>query len=264
MTEAFTSALMLTVLFGGIGWFLKWLIWDGTKTAFSGAEYGRKFSAYIMFFTIIGSAHNFIRKDFIDAVFSLIITIILFPTVAYGVGYIFGFIKLSRRGQAENSTGVESGRAESVATDDHWEQAYKEVNGGERVTAIWARAFSEADGDENKAKARYLSMRFAQLSKSNTDKGYSVNDGRQTTAKSTLTPQPIRSSNEAPVPEDAQCPNCKSLISSKSIECWRCKAAFGENSAWKPLHPYPEEMNNVKVQKQHEEAIERRKKRLSE
>lgn len=57
--------------------------------------------------------------------------------------------------------------------DDHWEQAYKEVNGGERVTAVWARAFSEADGDENKAKARYVSMRVEQFSTANADNGHS-------------------------------------------------------------------------------------------
>jgi len=47
--------------------------------------------------------------------------------------------------------------------DDHWERAFKEVNGGERVAATWARAFSEADGDENKAKARYMKLRVENL-----------------------------------------------------------------------------------------------------
>jgi len=50
-----------------------------------------------------------------------------------------------------------------VKSDDHWEQAFKEVNGGERVATIWTRAFSEADGDENKSKALYLKYRINQL-----------------------------------------------------------------------------------------------------
>ena len=96
------------------------------------------------------------------------------------------------------------------------------------------------------------------------DQNISNNLGRQTTEKSAVTSPSFRSNNEAPDYPDARCPNCKSLILSDSIECWKCKAAFGENSAWKPLHLSPEELNNATLQKQHEEAIDRRKKRLQE
>ena len=58
----------------------------------------------------------------------------------------------------------------SSIEDKYWEQASHEFDVGDRVVAIWARAFSEADGDENKAKARYLMMRVEQLSSTNADK----------------------------------------------------------------------------------------------
>ena len=51
----------------------------------------------------------------------------------------------------------------SSIEDKYWEQAFHEFNVGDRAVAIWARAFSEAEGDENKAKARYLMMRAIQL-----------------------------------------------------------------------------------------------------
>lgn len=51
----------------------------------------------------------------------------------------------------------------SPIEDKYWEQAFHEFNVGDRAVAIWARAFSEAEGDENKAKARYLMMRAIQL-----------------------------------------------------------------------------------------------------
>ena len=53
--------------------------------------------------------------------------------------------------------------------------------------------------------------------------------------KSGLSDLNIKKKPEAPENPDAKCPNCKSLILLNSTSCWKCKAEFGENSAWKPL-----------------------------
>jgi hypothetical protein len=53
--------------------------------------------------------------------------------------------------------------------------------------------------------------------------------------KSGLSEFDIKSKPEAYQNPDAQCPNCESLILLNSTSCWKCKAEFGENSAWKPL-----------------------------
>lgn len=45
-----------------------------------------------------------------------------------------------------------------------WEQVSEEIKRGERVDSLWARAFSDADGDTNKANARYIKLRVEQLS----------------------------------------------------------------------------------------------------
>ena len=47
--------------------------------------------------------------------------------------------------------------------DALWEQVSNELKSGKRVDALWARAFADADGDSNKANARYLKLRFDQL-----------------------------------------------------------------------------------------------------
>lgn len=47
-----------------------------------------------------------------------------------------------------------------------WEQVSEEIKRGERVDSLWARAFSDADGDANKANARYIKLRVKQLAKS--------------------------------------------------------------------------------------------------
>ncbi len=45
--------------------------------------------------------------------------------------------------------------------------AFQEVNSGNTVQGLWAKCFAEADGDENKTKARYLTARAGQLGAEN-------------------------------------------------------------------------------------------------
>ncbi len=47
--------------------------------------------------------------------------------------------------------------------DDFYEKAFDEVQGKGLKKAIWARALSENDGDENKAKAAYIRRRVLEL-----------------------------------------------------------------------------------------------------
>jgi hypothetical protein len=51
----------------------------------------------------------------------------------------------------------------NVADSTIWDQVSEEVNSGKRVDSLWTRAFSEADGDSNKANARYIKLRFDQI-----------------------------------------------------------------------------------------------------
>lgn len=44
-----------------------------------------------------------------------------------------------------------------------WEQVSEEIKKGQRIDSLWTRAFSEADGDNNKANARYIKLRVDQL-----------------------------------------------------------------------------------------------------
>ena len=52
-------------------------------------------------------------------------------------------------------------------TDDAlWEQVSAEFKNGNKVDSLWMRAFSESDGNTNKANARYIKLRVEQLAKS--------------------------------------------------------------------------------------------------
>ena len=51
----------------------------------------------------------------------------------------------------------------SVADSIIWDQVSEEVKSGKMVDSLWTRAFSESDGDSNKANARYIKLRFDQI-----------------------------------------------------------------------------------------------------
>lgn len=58
-----------------------------------------------------------------------------------------------------------SNATDSINTADSsiWDQVSEEVMSGQRVDSLWTRAFSESDGDPNKANARYIKLRFEQI-----------------------------------------------------------------------------------------------------
>lgn len=47
-----------------------------------------------------------------------------------------------------------------------WEKVSEEIKNGERIDSLWTRAFAEADGDNNKANARYIKLRLEQIKNS--------------------------------------------------------------------------------------------------
>jgi len=53
--------------------------------------------------------------------------------------------------------------AELAKEDAAYEQALNEVESNTMEKALWARAFSEANGDENRAKAQYIKRRVSQM-----------------------------------------------------------------------------------------------------
>jgi hypothetical protein len=105
--------------------------------------------------TALGYLNSSSKLDLIASVI-----VMLIPKVGL---YFYCKSQLERSYSFSKSGNLVAEEGLTEQSDDHWERAYNEVNGGERVTAIWARAFSEADGDESKAKALYLKYRINQL-----------------------------------------------------------------------------------------------------
>ncbi len=55
-----------------------------------------------------------------------------------------------------------------MSNDEIYEQIDKELNGGGLIRGLWTRVYAEVDGDEAKAKARYIKARAEQLLPHNT------------------------------------------------------------------------------------------------
>jgi uncharacterized membrane protein YhaH (DUF805 family) len=64
---------------------------------------------------------------------------------------------------APNSSAMRANSIDPADEDAFYEQAFKELEDGERVVAAWSRAFAEAVGDEQKAKALYIQSRVLTL-----------------------------------------------------------------------------------------------------
>jgi hypothetical protein len=58
---------------------------------------------------------------------------------------------------------LQSPRHPVEAGDDDFARALDELESGATVKSAWARAFAETDGDQSKAKARYIAVRAQQL-----------------------------------------------------------------------------------------------------
>ena len=80
--------------------------------------------------------------------------------IGLALGYYLFFKKQVEGNLNENNS---SKSLTDDIEDKTWEMALLEINGGKRVEGIWARAYAEADGDESKAKAKYLKIRVEQI-----------------------------------------------------------------------------------------------------
>jgi hypothetical protein len=190
------TALALTVLFGVIGWTLKSFVWNASETPKTATDYGRKLSGYFLFATTLISSHNFIRKEFDEAVIATIVTMLMFSLTGFVIGFVYGSIAssgdssenqdskiyppaqfstaetkihtatpLTTKNPDKETQKLEMNNPVNVDEEAVWADALAELEGENRKPGIWAKAFSESNGDVNQAEALYLKIRFNEISK---------------------------------------------------------------------------------------------------
>lgn len=120
----------------------------------------------------------------------------------------------------------------STPPDQFWAEALGELDGPGRKAGLWARSFSEADGDEAKAKAKYLACRSVELECEHQEsEKRRIAEEKMDALLRELEAMPEEERAYAMLPKGS-CPNCKAIILLKSSECPKCRAVFGPGSSW--------------------------------
>jgi len=118
-----------------------------------------------------------------------------------------------------------------------WAAAATEWHGAERRLGLWARLFAEAKGDENVAKASYLSARFAELKdrerQRRTEERAAEIAALRVAAAERLE-QEAKALAYLPHWAKGTCPNCDVLMLISAPKCQTCGASFERQSGWRP------------------------------
>jgi hypothetical protein len=123
----------------------------------------------LLWFDIVLAAIAFVALAFSDSDvssyvdYSIVNVMLLFAVV---ISLTYGLYKYFCTLQINPSINVTNSNAQV----DYWEQVSDEIKNGKRIDSLWMRAFSDADGDSNKANARYIKLRVQQLEAENLNK----------------------------------------------------------------------------------------------
>ena len=93
MSNALLVSLLMTIVFGSVGFFLKMWIWDSSKAPSQALDWGRKFSSYLVFISSLTGGNLFLKNDFNTGAIKFLIVVIVFPLIAFIFGYLYGFIR---------------------------------------------------------------------------------------------------------------------------------------------------------------------------
>ncbi|MBK18447.1 MAG: hypothetical protein CMM52_06385 [Rhodospirillaceae bacterium] len=73
--------------------------------------------------------------------------------------------------------------SEQAARQEFYEAAYLELENDKKVIGVWARALAESDGEDTKAKARYIALRVEEMEAQSREKERSEQEARQREAE---------------------------------------------------------------------------------
>jgi hypothetical protein len=173
----FSILMSILCLFGGIATQSKGslgvLLWGYAAWLM----YGRKNSSLVtlfqtlMWFEIIAGVVGILfmltlgTSEMVGiSIFAYAILIGIGATVSY---FLLEFFKKQTSDPLNAKKSSSATDISNVNESKYWEQALDEFNSAERNKSLWAKSFSECEGDENKAKAKYLSIRFNELASIN-------------------------------------------------------------------------------------------------
>lgn len=159
------------------------------------------------------------------------------------------YTDLKLQSQPINTDFAPSAVTTSAASDDLWAQALTEYDSSSRNQGIWARLFSETQGNETMVKANYLRIRVDEMQqaliieKERLDTEHKEDQSRQ---QALIEHIAIQKLEYLKLPK-AACPKCKKAILVLTAEtCIKCRAIFGQYSLYKLIES-PESEIEVKL-----------------
>lgn len=117
--------------------------------------------------------------------------------------------------------------------EEFWSAALTEFDSASRRPGLWARAFSEAQGNEAVAKASYLRSRASELE---------LEHHARLAVNASEAASKVKQAKLAQLSEDERayallpkgiCPNCSAVAPLSSESCPKCTAMFGPDSRWR-------------------------------
>ena len=121
----------------------------------------------------------------------------------------------------------------TVPSEECWSMAIAEFDSTSRRAGLWARMFSEAEGNEPIAKAGYLRHRATELHRDEIARiEQEAQRSKEQARDAALAALSSQQREYAGLPKGL-CPNCGDVLPISSHTCPECKAMFGPLSSWK-------------------------------
>lgn len=125
------------------------------------------------------------------------------------------------------------GSSEDLVAEQFWADALVEFDSSSRRSGLWAKSFAQAEGNEARAKAKYLEYRSAELEKEHRVK---------IAKRARLEAEQAKLAKIAQLPEAERiyallpkgiCPNCSEVFPLSHEICPKCTAMFGADKRWR-------------------------------
>lgn len=115
---------------------------------------------------------------------------------------------------------VRRAKSASIPEEELYAQVYEEVSRNEIQRGVWARAWSESEGDEQRARARYLKLRVDQLRRGSVAQraDQASHGGVTDQSNASLRCPECQATFSLPVDRDlvAMCPSCGARLRAKT------------------------------------------------
>ena len=136
-------------------------------------DYGRKWAAITTFIVSLASLPEFFRYYDTEPIARWIASLLFFGLLAFVLGILYGKLFSNKKGKphdiaTNNTVTNEAKTLESITNiniddDKLYETAWNEVENKSTNKSLWARSFSECNGNKEQAKAKYIKLRVNEL-----------------------------------------------------------------------------------------------------